>query len=67
VRQDESMPCFLIPPTVEQQISLLDTSVIPNYPLSFTNNEYLNCTPAQLIGDDSSNKNFSQPAPIEGN
>jgi hypothetical protein len=74
VRQDEAMPCFLIPPTVAQQVAILDTSVIPNYPVSFTSYEYLNCLPSQLIGDDSSNKDvddnpadpYTQPDPIEG-
>jgi hypothetical protein len=66
VRQDESMPCFLIPPPVAMQVSILDTSVIPNYPVSFAGYEYLNCLPSQLIGDDSSNPDFQQPDPIEG-
>lgn len=74
VRQDESMPCFLIPPTVAEQVNILDTSTIPNYPLSFSAYEYLNVPASQLIGDDSSNKDlndnpaepFTQPTPIEG-
>jgi hypothetical protein len=71
-RQDESMPAFLIPPSVSEIISVLDTSIIPNYPPGDIGAyDVIN---GPLIGDDysssetypaqSSNNNDTEPTDV---
>lgn len=53
VREDESMPIFLIPPDTDTVMDFLDTSVIPNYPpANIGTYDVIN---GPLIGDDLSN------------
>jgi hypothetical protein len=63
-REDESTPAFLAPPDTATVMSLLDTSIIPNWPVDFSSWEVVN---GGLISDDYSNTQQNNPAPAEGN
>ena len=62
-REDESMPVFLIPPDTATVISVLDTSVIPNYPpADITAYDVVN---GPLIGDDYSSTELYPNEPLD--
>ena len=53
IREDESSPAYLVPPTDDATIKAnLDVSVIPNYPISFTETPVEDIINGSLIADD---------------